>query len=105
MFKYAVAEIAGRQYKIEPGQLVQVNYLGDIKTFDCDKVLMVVDDDKVELGVPFLNIKLKFDVLGTFKGPKIRVATYKPKANTRKVKGSKSLYSKIQLSTKNREKS
>lgn len=97
MLTYAVVEISGRQYSINPGSLFPVDYLGDVKTFECDKVLLVAEDGKLEIGKPHLKQKLIFDVLGTKKEKKIRVATYKAKANTRKVHGERRIVSLIKL--------
>ncbi len=98
MLNYAVVEIAGKQYKVEKDKPILVNYLGDIKSFECDKVILKVEDNKLSFGSPYLKDKLKFVVVEPVKSKKVRVATYHAKANTRKVKGSKTLSSKIQLS-------
>lgn len=95
--KYAVVEIAGRQYQVLPNQELMVNHLGDIKSFQCDRVLLISDEKKIKIGQPFLKDKLEFSVLGNVRGKKIRVATYKAKVNYRKVKGSRATYSKIVL--------
>ncbi len=97
MLKYAVVEISGRQYKVEPNKPFLVSFLGEVKKMECDKVLLLSDGDKIQVGMPYLKNKLSFDVLNTKKGEKIRVMTYKAKANTRKVRGSRAKYSKIQL--------
>lgn len=104
MIDYAVLSIQGRQYKVLPEKPFTVNFVaGDAKTLDVD-VLMISKDGKVDFGAPFLKEKLKLDVISQERGPKIRVATYKAKANTRRVKGSKSFLTKLQLSTEKREK-
>lgn len=104
MFKYAVVEIAGRQYKITPETSILVNFLGEIKTFECEKVLLKFEEEKLEIGKPYLKDKFLFEVEEKSIRGKIRVATYKSKANTRRVKGSKPIYSRIKLKI-NREKS
>lgn len=107
MLKYIVAEIAGRQYLIEPGKIITVDHLGDLKTLECDKILMKADGDQLEIGAPYLKDKVVFEVLGSDREKKIRVATYKAKANTRKVRGSRRYISRIKLpekETKSREK-
>jgi large subunit ribosomal protein L21 len=95
--KYAIVEIQGRQYRIEPGKELLVNNLGEIKNLVCDRVLLMVVGDKVAVGMPYLKETLEFEVLENLKGPKIRVAKYHSKANTRKVKGSRSKLSKVKL--------
>lgn len=97
MFDYAVCEISGRQYKVLPDQIIEVDSLGEIKTLICDKVLMLVEKGKIELGTPYLSKKVEFEVLGTIKKPKIRVATYKAKSNYHRVKGSRRQVSQIRL--------
>lgn len=97
MFDFAVVQIAGKQVIAVPGKEIIVPFLGEISEFDCDKVIMISDKDKVNLGAPFLKDKLKFEVLGEASGKKLRVAFYKPKANHRKATGHKSQFSKIRL--------
>ena len=97
MFKYAVVEIAGRQYKVTPDVSFLVNFLGDVKTFECEKVLIKFEGEKLEIGKPYLKDKLTFEVEEKPVRGKIRVATYKSKANTRRVKGSKLIHSRIKL--------
>ncbi len=97
MLKYIVAQIAGRQYKIEPGKIVKVDFLGESNKLECGQVLLKAEDDLVSVGNPFLNEKVIFDVINSFEEPKVRVATYKAKANTRKVKGSRRKVSQIKL--------
>lgn len=100
MFKYAVVEIAGRQYDIYPNTSLEVSYLGDVSTVECEKVLLVVDVNNILIGKPYLKEKLIFDVLNHRKVRKIRVATYKAKANTRRIKGGSRLTSIVRLNTK-----
>ncbi len=97
MLKYAVVEISGRQYLVKPDMKLSVDLLKEKETFEVDKILLIVDGDKVTIGSPFLKDKLKFKVLGSKRDPKIRVSTYKPKANYRKVKSSIRETTQIQL--------
>ncbi len=98
MLNYLVVEISGRQYKVTPETVLTVDFLGEgLETFECDKVLLRSDDGKLEVGTPFLKDKYTFDVVGVNREKKIRVATYKAKANTRKVRGSRRIVSKIKL--------
>lgn len=96
MLNYAIVEISGRQYKIEPGKSILVDSLGDIKNLDCDKVLLLSDDDKLSIGKPYLKEVLKFTVEEA-RGEKIRVAKFHAKANYRKVRGSRAYLSRIKL--------
>lgn len=99
--KYAICEISGKQYLVKPGQTLEVDKLGeDLKNVLIDKVLLVSDGDNVEIGKPYLKDAIEFDVLENIKKPKIRVATYKAKANYRRVKGFRRQVSVIKMADK-----
>jgi len=96
--QYAIVEISGRQYLVRPGQVFEVDKLPEKETkLSVDKVLLTSDGTKLEVGKPYLKKTLEFEILETIKKPKIRVATYKAKANTRKVKGQRRQMTKIKL--------
>lgn len=97
MLNYIVVEIKGKQYRISPNQKVRVDFLGEVKTLDCDKVLVRSEGEKVEIGTPYLKDKIAFEVVENIKADKVRVATYHAKANTRKVRGFTKKLSVIQL--------
>lgn len=95
--KYTVCEISGRQYLIKPGQVIEVDKLSDeVKILSIDKILLLVND-KLELGRPYLNKRVDFEVLGDIKKPKVRVATYKSKTNYRRIKGQRREVTRIKL--------
>ena len=87
--QYSVVQIGSRQYLIEPGKTFEVDLLPVEKTLKVDKVLLKVDGDKVEVGMPYLKETLDLEVLGNIKKDKIRVAKFHAKANYRKVIGSR----------------
>ncbi len=94
---YAVVEISGRQYKVTPGKEILVDFLGEnIKDVTCNKVLLLSNGGKVQIGTPYLKETLNFSVVGQSKN-KIRVAKYHAKANTRKVTGAKVLKTRLKL--------
>lgn len=95
MINYLVVEISGRQYVVKPKQVVEVDGVPAGEKFKCDKVLLKVSDEKVEVGSPYLDQSVTFAVLGEIKKKKVRVATYHAKANTRKVVGQRAR--KVQL--------
>jgi ribosomal protein L21 len=98
MLNYLIAEIKGKQYKVIPGKQFAVDFLGEGQTLlECESVLLKSEDDKLELGSPFVKGKVVFDVVSVTKGKKIRVAKYHAKANTRKVTGSTKMYSILML--------
>lgn len=105
MLTYAVVEILGRQYKVKPDQILEVDYLGDIQDFECDKILVKSDDNDLLIGTPYLKDTLKFEVVESVKKPKIRVAKYSAKANSRTVKGSRRIVSRVKIQSQTVKKS
>jgi large subunit ribosomal protein L21 len=88
--KYAVIQLAGKQYKVSPGEKLTVNSLEtaegeEIKTSD---VLLIADDGKVQVGTPLVkNAVVTLKVVSHQKGDKLRVATYHAKSRYRRVRG------------------
>ena len=96
---YAIAEISGKQYKVEVGATVVVDKLnaevGEELTFP---VLMSVDGKTIKTGNPTVkNVTVKAKVLEHTKSKKITVFKYKPKKNERKKQGHRQPYSKIEI--------
>jgi large subunit ribosomal protein L21 len=87
---YAILETGGKQYKVRPGDTLQVEKLpgeaGD--TIELDRVLMVADDDDVQVGKPLVEgAKVVAEVVGQGRGPKIIVFKYKAKVRYRRKTG------------------
>lgn len=96
--KYAVIKTGGKQYKVSVGQVLNVELLGESKTFEFDQVLLVADGDKVELGMPTLvGVKVYADVVAEVKGEKIEVFKYKSKSRYRKHTGHRQKYTQVKI--------
>lgn len=96
--QYRIIQIGSRQYKIEPGQTIEIDKLPtEAKKLSVDKVLLKVDEKNIQIGTPYLKEKLELEVLGNIKKDKIRVATYKAKANYRRVIGQRRQMTKVKL--------
>lgn len=95
---YAIIKLAGKQYKVSAGETIIVDKLSQEPgvEFTTSEVLLVHDGKKAEIGMPTVaKASVKLSVLKHFKGDKIRVATYKAKARTRKVHGHRQHLSKV----------
>ncbi|MGB9706815.1 MAG: 50S ribosomal protein L21 [Microgenomates group bacterium] len=100
MSKFAVIKIGGFQYKVAEGEEIEVDKIegekGESLTFN--EVLLVANGEKIEIGRPRVeNAKVEADIVGQFKGEKIRVATYKAKTGYRRVKGFRPLLTKLKI--------
>ena len=95
---YAIIETGGKQYRVTPGQTIDIERLdvaeGD--TVDLDRVLLIADGDKVTVGTPTVDgAKVVATSQGNGKGKKIIVLKYKPKVRYRKKTGHRQLYTRL----------
>ena len=96
---YAIANISGKQYKVEAGQTILVDRLnaevGEEVTFP---VMLSVDGAKVKAGNPVIkDVVVKAKVVAHVQDKKITVFKYKPKKNERKKQGHRQPYTKITI--------
>ena len=98
MVIYAVIEAAGKQYKVSPGQKVQVDHMSvePGETVEFDKVLVVGDDGNTVIGTPTVKgAKVVAESLGEEKGDKVIVFRYKRKTRYRRKTGHRQLYTTL----------
>lgn len=101
---YAVIEACGRQYKVQKGDVVFFEKLDseEGKTVSFDKVILVSDEGKVQVGNPYVSgAKVEGKVVAHGKGKKITVFKYKPKKNERKTQGHRQEYTKVEITAVN----
>ena len=99
---YAIIEACGKQYKVEEKDVVFFEKLvaeeGKKVTFD--KVILVSDDGKVQVGNPYVKgVKVEGKVVSHGKGKKIIVFKMKPKKNERKKQGHRQPYTKVEITS------
>lgn len=97
---YAIVETGGKQYKISPGETIDVERLPaeEGSTIELDRVLLVARGDKVSIGQPTVEgAKVIAQVMGEGKGEKIVVFKYKPKVNYRRRKGHRQIYTRLAI--------
>ncbi|MFA5884192.1 MAG: 50S ribosomal protein L21 [Acidimicrobiia bacterium] len=96
---YAVIHTGGKQYRVEPGQRLEVELLGVEPEGEVSlRPVMLVDGDTVLAGSEKLKgATVTAKVVGEAKGEKIRGFTYKNKSNQRKRWGHRQHYSVIEI--------
>ena len=82
---YAVIKTGGRQYRVEEGQTLDVNRMGDVDDTSSLTPVLLVDGSTVlatpdQLSKATVGVK----VIDDKRGPKIEGFTYKNKSNQRK---------------------
>ena len=97
---YAIIESCGKQYKVAEGDIVFFEKLDaeEGKKVTFDKVILVSNDKKVEVGAPYVKgIKVEGKVVSHGKGKKILVYKYKAKKNYRRTQGHRQPYTKVEI--------
>ena len=101
---YAVIEQGGKQYKVEQGDIINIELTDaapDAKTIDLDKVLFVSDGQNIQVGTPYLD---GAKVVATFrvnaeqavvKGPKLYPAYHRRRKNSSKRVGHRQKYLQV----------
>ena len=97
---YAIIEACGKQYKVAEGDVVFFEKLDaeEGKKVTFDKVILVSDDKKVQVGNPYVKgIKVEGKIVSHGKGKKILVFKYKAKKNYRRTQGHRQPYTKVEI--------
>jgi len=97
---YAIVEIAGKQYKVSEGSVLNVDKL-NIQDNEIlfDRILLVVTENEVKVGKPTVeNVKIKAQIIDKeVKGKKIIVFKWKRRKGYRRKKGHRQKYTKIKI--------
>ncbi len=97
---YAVIQLQGKQYLVEPGTILEVDRLDleEKKAVEINDVLLLVTDKEVLVGTPTVTTaKIKTEFVKDLRGEKIRVAKYKAKSRYRKVRGHRQDLTQIKI--------
>ncbi|MDD2400646.1 MAG: 50S ribosomal protein L21 [Clostridia bacterium] len=99
---YAVIETGGKQYKVQEGDILNIEKLNiqEGETAEVTEVLAIVDEEKVSIGKPFLEgAKVVLKVLEHGKDKKVLIFKYKPKKKYRKMRGHRQPFTKVSVET------
>ena len=88
---YAVIETGGKQYRVEPGDVLDVERLGDAENDQAvafERVLLVGDDDGVRVGSPLVDgARVKATLVGEIRAPKVIVFKKKRRKGYKRRRG------------------
>jgi large subunit ribosomal protein L21 len=95
---YAVVATGGRQYRVEEGQRLEVERLGEPGSEVELRPVLLVDGDTVAATPDELaGVRVTARVLDEHRGPKIDGFTYKPKTNQRRRFGHRQQLATIEI--------
>lgn len=97
---YAIIQLAGHQYRVSPGDELEINNLpykeGD-KVF-VKEVLLLVNNNEIKTGTPFIaNTQVILTVVKKYSGEKIAITRFKAKSRYTKRKGFRPKIMKVKV--------
>ena len=110
---FAIVEACGRQYKLEHGRFIDIDRLDEQEGAEhiFDKVLMLVDGEKSEIGEPYVEgaqVKGKIiskleeneatgRIVSSVRNKKVIVYKHLPKKGTRRKKGHRQEFTRVMI--------
>jgi large subunit ribosomal protein L21 len=94
---YAVIKAGARQYRVEEGQQLDVDLLGDAEQVEFTPVLLVDGDTVLATPGDLDAARVTARVVGEHKGRKITGFTYKAKSTQRRRWGHRQRYHTIEI--------
>jgi large subunit ribosomal protein L21 len=97
---YAIIEDGGRQFKIEEGQELDIDYreLSSGSELIFDRILAFRDDEGLQVGTPTLeSASVTAEVLATSQGPKLVVQKMRRRKNSRRKTGHRQMYTRVKI--------
>ena len=98
---YAIIADGGRQYRVESGQVLDIDYreAGKGDQIEFPNVLLVGGGDNgVQLGTPRVaSAKVTATVTGVKLGPKLVVQKFRRRKNSRRKNGHRQMYTTVKI--------
>jgi large subunit ribosomal protein L21 len=97
---YAIIETGGKQYRVEPGQIIEIEKPrgaepGEV-TFD--RVLMCADGEDVKVGAPTVDgAAVEARLLGVGKGPKKVAFKKRRRKDSQTSRGHRQSYARVKI--------
>lgn len=102
---FAVVKTGGKQYKVSEGMVIQVEKLEQQvgETVTLDKVLMIGEGEKTDIGHPFLEAaSVSAEVVEQTKGKKIIIFKKKRRKKYRRKNGHRQLLTEVKITAINK---
>jgi large subunit ribosomal protein L21 len=97
---YAIIRTGGKQYRVNPGEVVRVERLeGEVgSTITLDDVLLVGGDGEARVGNPRLaGASVVGTVVGQDRDAKVRVFKYKKRKHYRRTRGHRQSFTAVRI--------
>jgi large subunit ribosomal protein L21 len=96
---YAVIRVGGKQERVQPGDVIEVEFMkvDPGSEVEFDPLLVVDDKGKAHAGKELGKAKVTATLLGDKKGDKVRVFKYKNKSGYRKQMGHRQMLTLLEI--------
>ncbi|MDR2761620.1 MAG: 50S ribosomal protein L21 [Planctomycetaceae bacterium] len=98
---YAIFEKGSHQFKAEINKKITIDYQGDIQPgekIEFDNVLVINDGENVKIGTPKINnAKIIAEVVSSVKGPKLTIAKFRRRKNSKRKTGHRQIYTLVKI--------
>ena len=97
---YAVIETGGKQYRVAPGQTIQVDTIaGDVGAdVEFDRVLLLSNDaNELVIGEPLKSARVRGKIAEHGRGDKILVFKFKRKKQYKRTIGHRQAYTRVHV--------
>tara|TARA_B100000579_G_C22439222_1_gene669079 strand:+ start:229 stop:681 length:453 start_codon:yes stop_codon:yes gene_type:complete len=97
---FAIIKTGGKQYKIQPGDIIKIESLGldKGKKVNLNNVLAYNNNDKDVIGSPFLkNVEVRAEILENKRNKKVLVFKKRRRHNSRRLNGHKQSISVVRI--------
>ena len=97
---YAVIEAGGKQHKVEPGQVLEVDLMQEESGVEhaFENVMLYVDGDDVQIGQPYIeNAKVVAEIVEEVKGDKVTILRFRRRKHSMRKIGHRQKYTQIKI--------
>ena len=99
---FAILETGGKQYKVEEGDILEVERLDEKRITKQKKInfdtVLLIKDEETQIGQPYLkNAKIKATLLEEFKAPKVIIFKKKAKKQYKRKTGHRQQLHRIKI--------
>ncbi len=96
---YAIIEAGSKQYRVQEGDIIEVELLAEGETaVEFDRVLFFSDGKTAQVGTPHVpKCFVQGEVLGLVKGPKVVSFIYKRRKNYSRKVGHRQRYTQVKI--------
>ncbi|MDR2170814.1 MAG: 50S ribosomal protein L21 [Planctomycetaceae bacterium] len=98
---YAIFEKGNHQFKAEINKKITIDYQSDLQPgakIEFDNVLVVNDGENIKIGTPKINnAKVIGEVISNVKGPKLIIAKFRRRKNSKRKTGHRQIYTLVKI--------